>query len=121
VQHAAGPPYQLAEVEFRVGADHISTRDLVQEYFANRTFPTSGGWGMSKKEEVKKYELVRLPYWFKFQKRFNKPCTEWLELIENDVKRNSRELHEERRSIDDSCLWHPLETKVESGDGCSQL
>jgi hypothetical protein len=30
----------------------------------------------------KKYELVRLPYRFKFQKRFSKPCAEWLELIE---------------------------------------
>jgi hypothetical protein len=70
-------------VEFRVVAEHISTRDLVQEYLANRTFPNSSGWGMpKKKEEGKKYEIVCLPYWFKFQKRFNKPCTEWLELIE---------------------------------------
>jgi hypothetical protein len=50
---------------------------------ANRIFPTSGGWGMpKKKEEGKKYEFVRLPYRFMFQKRFNKPCNEWLELIE---------------------------------------
>jgi hypothetical protein len=70
-------------VEFRVVAEHISTRDLVQEYLANQTFPSSGGWGMPKKrEEGKKYELVRLPYHFKFQKRFKKSCTEWLELIE---------------------------------------
>jgi hypothetical protein len=40
---------QLAEVEFRVVAEQISTRDLVQEYLANKTFPTSGGWGMPKK------------------------------------------------------------------------
>jgi hypothetical protein len=46
-----GSPCQLAEVEFRVVAAHISTRDLVQEYLANRTFPTSSGWGMSKKKE----------------------------------------------------------------------
>jgi hypothetical protein len=45
-----GSPCQLAEVEFRVIAEHISTRDLVQEYLANRTFLTSGGWGMSKKK-----------------------------------------------------------------------
>jgi hypothetical protein len=38
-----GSPYQLAEVEFRVVAKHISTRDLVQEYLANKTFPTFGG------------------------------------------------------------------------------
>lgn len=64
-------------------AEHIGTKDLVQEYLANRAFPTSGWWGMQKKkEEGKKYELVRLPYRFKFQKRSSKPCTEWLELIE---------------------------------------
>jgi hypothetical protein len=38
-------------VEFRVVAEHISTRDLVHEYLANRTFPTSSGWGMPKKKE----------------------------------------------------------------------
>jgi hypothetical protein len=78
-----GSPCQLAEVEFRVVAEHISTRYLVQEYLANQTFPTSSGRGMPKKiEEGKKYELVRLLYHFKFQKIFKKPCTEWLELIE---------------------------------------
>jgi hypothetical protein len=78
-----GSPCQLAEVEFRVVAEHISTRDLVQEYLANRTLPASGGWGMpKKKEEGKKYELVRLPYRFKIQKRFKEPCTEWIEMIE---------------------------------------
>jgi hypothetical protein len=44
-----------------------------------------------KKEEGKKYELVRLPYRFKFQKRFKEPCTEWLELIKtmcNKILRN---------------------------------
>jgi hypothetical protein len=29
-----------------------------------------------------KYELVRLPYRFKFQKKFKEPCFEWLEMIE---------------------------------------
>jgi hypothetical protein len=78
-----GSPYQLTEVKFRVVAEHISTGDLMQEYLAIRTFPTSGGWGMpKKKEEGKKYDLVRLPYHFKFQKRFKEPCIEWLELIE---------------------------------------
>jgi hypothetical protein len=62
-----GSPCQLVEVEFRVVAEHINTRDLVLEYLANRTFPTSGGWGIPKrKEEGKKYELVRLPCKFKF-------------------------------------------------------
>jgi hypothetical protein len=46
-----GSPCQLAEVEFRVVAEHISTRDLVQEYLANRMFLTSSGWGMPKKKE----------------------------------------------------------------------
>jgi hypothetical protein len=46
-----GSPCQLTEVEFRVVARHISTRDLVQEYLANKTFPTSSEWGMPKKKE----------------------------------------------------------------------
>jgi hypothetical protein len=35
-----------------------------------------------KKDEGKKFELVRLPYCFKFQKTFSSPCVEWLEVIE---------------------------------------
>jgi hypothetical protein len=78
-----GSPCQLPEMEFRVVAGHISTRDLVQEYLANRTFPTPSEWGMPKnKEGGGEYELVRLPYRFKFQKTFKEPCAEWLELIE---------------------------------------
>jgi hypothetical protein len=78
-----GSPCQLAEVEFRVAAEQISTRDLVQEYLANRTYPTSSGWGMPKmKETKKKHELVRLPYRFKFEKQFKEPCQEWLDMIE---------------------------------------
>jgi hypothetical protein len=46
-----GSPCQLPEVEFRVVAGHISTWDLVQEYLANKTFPTSSGWGMLNKKE----------------------------------------------------------------------
>jgi hypothetical protein len=38
-----GSPCQLAEVEFRVVAKQISTRNLVQEYLANRTYLTSSG------------------------------------------------------------------------------
>jgi hypothetical protein len=30
----------------------------------------------------KKYELVQLPYRFKFEKQFKEPCQEWLEMIE---------------------------------------
>jgi hypothetical protein len=78
-----GLPCQLANVEFRVVAEHISTRDLVQEYLSNRTYPTSSGWGMPKRKEVgKKHKLVRLPYRFKFEKQFKKPCKEWLDMIE---------------------------------------
>jgi hypothetical protein len=66
---------QLAEVEFRVVAGQIGTRDLVQEYLANRTYPTSSDWVMSKmKGTKKKYELVQLPYRFKFEKQFKEPC-----------------------------------------------
>jgi hypothetical protein len=38
-----GSPCQLSGVEFRVVVEHISTRELVQEYLANKTFPSSGG------------------------------------------------------------------------------
>jgi hypothetical protein len=76
-------PCQLAGVEFRVVAEQISTRDLVQDYLANQTYPTSSGWGMTKmKETKKKHELVRLSYRFKFEKQFKEPCQEWLEMIE---------------------------------------
>jgi hypothetical protein len=78
-----GSQCQLAEVEFRVVAAEVSTRDLVQELLTNRVFPTSSGWGMPKKKDgSKKHELVRLPYWFKFEKEFKKPCQDWLEMIE---------------------------------------
>ena len=49
-----GSPCQLAEVAFRVVAAQISTRDLVQEYLANKTFPTSSSLGMPKKKEGRK-------------------------------------------------------------------
>jgi hypothetical protein len=64
-----GSRCQLAKVEFRVVAEQISTRE--HEYLANRTYPTSSGWGMPKKKEAgKKHELVRLAYRFKFEKQF---------------------------------------------------
>jgi hypothetical protein len=64
-----GSACQLAKVEFRVVAEQISTMDLVQEYLANRTYPTSSDWVMLKmKGTKKKYELVQLPYHFKFEK-----------------------------------------------------
>jgi hypothetical protein len=69
--------------EFRVVAEHISTRDLVQDYLANKVFPTLSEWSMpTLKGTRKKNELVRLPYRFKFEKQFKEPCQEWLEMIE---------------------------------------
>jgi hypothetical protein len=63
--------------EFRVVSEHIGTRDLVQEYLANRVFPTLKEWNMPKlKGEKKKNELVRLPYQFKFKKHFKEPSQE---------------------------------------------
>jgi hypothetical protein len=74
---------QLSVLEFKVVAEQISTRDLVQEYLANRTSPTLSEFSMSKLKGTKKtLELVRLPYRFKFEKRFKEPCQEWLEMIE---------------------------------------
>jgi hypothetical protein len=43
-----GSACQLAKVEFRVVAEQIITRDLVHEYLANRTYPTSSDWVMPK-------------------------------------------------------------------------
>jgi hypothetical protein len=76
-------PSQIALAEFRVIADHIGTRDLVQEFLAFRVFPTLKEWAMPKlKGEKKKGEFVRLPYHYKFKKHFKVPCQEWLDTIE---------------------------------------
>jgi hypothetical protein len=78
-----GSPCQHAVAEFRVVAEQISTRDLVQEYLANKTSPTLSEFSMPKLKGTKKgLELVRLPYRFKFKKQFKEPCQEWLEMIE---------------------------------------
>jgi hypothetical protein len=76
-------PTQIALAEFRVIAEHISTRDLVQEFLAFKVFPTMKEWAMPKLEGKKKEgELVRLPYHYKFKKHFKVPCQEWLDTIE---------------------------------------
>jgi hypothetical protein len=78
-----GSSCQLSVLEFRVVAEQISTRDVVQEYLANRMSPTLSEWSMPKlKRKRKTLELVRLPYRFKFEKQFKEPCQEWLEMIE---------------------------------------
>jgi hypothetical protein len=78
-----GSPSQIALAEFRVVADHIGTRDLVQEFLAFRVFPTLKEWEMPKLEgEKKKGEFVWLPYYYKFKKHFKVPCQEWLDAIE---------------------------------------
>jgi hypothetical protein len=76
-------PCQIALGKFWVVAEHIGTRDLVQEFLAFRVFPTLREWDMPKlKGEKKKKELVRLPYYYKFKKHFKAPCQEWLDTIE---------------------------------------
>jgi hypothetical protein len=78
-----GSAFQLSISEFRVVVEQISTRNLVQEYLANRTSPTLSGFSMPKLKGTKKtLELVRLPYRFKFEKQFKEPCQEWLEMLE---------------------------------------
>jgi hypothetical protein len=73
----SGSPCQHAVAEFRVVAEQISTRDLVQEYLANKVSPTLSEWSMSKLKGIrKKNELVRLPYCFKFEKQFKELCQE---------------------------------------------
>jgi hypothetical protein len=65
-----GSPCQQDVAEFRVVAEQISTRDLVQEYLANRTSLTLSEFSMRKLKGTKKgLELVRLPYRFKFEKK----------------------------------------------------
>jgi hypothetical protein len=76
-------PTWAALGEFKIIAEHIGTRDLVQEFLAFRVFPTMKDWTMPKlKGEKKKGELVRLPYHYKFKKYFKVPCQEWLDTIE---------------------------------------
>jgi hypothetical protein len=76
-------PTQQAINEFRIIAEHIGTRDLVQEFLAFKVFPSLREWEMPKlKGEKKEGELVRLPYHFKFKKYFKAPCQEWLDTIE---------------------------------------
>jgi hypothetical protein len=78
-----GSPCQQAVTEFRVVAEQIGTRDLVQEYLSYKVFPTLSEWNMPKLKGTKeKKELVRHPYKFKFEKQFKRPCQEWLEMIE---------------------------------------
>jgi hypothetical protein len=78
-----GTPCPDVVAEFRVVSENIGTRDLVQEYLANRVFPTLREWSMPKLEgEKRKNELVRLPYHFKFKKHFKEPCQEWLDTID---------------------------------------
>jgi hypothetical protein len=68
-------PTQTALAEFRIIAEHIGTRDLVQEFLAFKIFPTMKEWAMPKLEgEKKEGELVRLPYHYKFKKYFKAPC-----------------------------------------------
>jgi hypothetical protein len=75
-------PTQIALAEFRVIAEHIGTRDLVQEFLAFKVFPTMKEWAMPKLEGKKKEgELVRLPYHYKFKRHFKVPCQEWLVTI----------------------------------------
>jgi hypothetical protein len=76
-------PTQIALAEFRVIAEHIGTRDLVQEFLAFKVFPTMKEWAMPKLDGKKKEgELIRLPYYYKFKRHFKVPCQEWLDTIE---------------------------------------
>jgi hypothetical protein len=75
-------PTQTALAEFRIIAEYIGTRDLVQEFLAFKIFPTMKEWAMPKLEGKKEGELIRLPYHYKFKRHFKVPCQEWLDTIE---------------------------------------
>jgi hypothetical protein len=98
-----GSPSQIALAEFRVIAEHIGTRDLVQEFLAFRVFLTLKEWDMPKlKGEKKKGELIRLPYHYKFKKHFKVPCQEWLDTIEvmcNEILGNYSEKEDQLMTV----------------------
>jgi hypothetical protein len=55
----SGSPCQESVAEFRVVAEQIGTRDLVQEYLAYKVFPTLSEWNMPKLKGTKeKNEFV---------------------------------------------------------------
>jgi hypothetical protein len=49
-------PTQTALAEFRIIAEHIGTRDLVQEFLAFKVFPTMKEWAMPKLEGKRRRE-----------------------------------------------------------------
>jgi hypothetical protein len=51
-------PTQIALAEFRVIAEHIGTRDLVQEFLAFKVFPTMKEWTMPKLEGRRTYPVA---------------------------------------------------------------
>jgi hypothetical protein len=63
VRHETDESMPSCTGRIRVIAEHIGTRNLVQEFLAFRVFPTLKEWDMPKlKGEKKEKELVRLPY-----------------------------------------------------------
>jgi hypothetical protein len=57
-----GSPCREVVGEFRVVSEHIGTRDLVQEYLANRVFLTLKEWNSrSSKEKRKRMNLFDCP------------------------------------------------------------
>ena len=85
-------PTQIALAEFGVIAEHIDTRDLVQEFLSFKVFPNMKEWAMSKlKGKKKEGELIWLPYHYKFKRHFKVPFQEWLDTIKvlcNEILQN---------------------------------
>jgi hypothetical protein len=92
---------------------------------------------MPKKEGGKKYELVRLPFHFKFEKQFKKPCSEWLEMIEvmcNEIIGNYTKKEDQlmivafgsqskrrlNRVMDALNFEYPDYDRLDEGTGCSK-
>jgi hypothetical protein len=117
-----GSPCRKAVGEFRVVSEHISTRDLVQEYLANRVFQTLKEWNMSKlKGEKKKNELVRLPYHFTFKKYFKELCQEWLEMIEAMCNEISGNYTKKEYQLMTAAFDTRSKQKAEPSNGCSEI
>jgi hypothetical protein len=47
-------PTQIALAEFKIIAEHIGTRDLVQEFLSFKIFPTMKEWAMPKLKKREK-------------------------------------------------------------------
>jgi hypothetical protein len=77
---------QATIVAFNVVSTYIGMRDLVQEYFAFKTWPLAAEWNMPKVSEGDASDaqpgLNRLRYNYRFEDEFGEPIDGWLDYLE---------------------------------------